>query len=97
MLFAIHALDHEDALPKRREAQAAHSAYLKDASAHGVKIVISGPLTKDDGETMIGSLFVVEARDRASAEKFNAEDPYQKAGVWKQVTITAFIKRTDNR
>ena len=97
MLFAIHALDHADGLPKRLSAQAAHSAYLKDASAHGVKIVVSGPLTTDDGETMIGSLIVVEAPDRASVEKFNENDPYNKAGVWKERTITAFLKRTDNR
>jgi uncharacterized protein YciI len=97
MLFAIHAVDREGALPKRLENYAAHRAYLQEAGKHGVKIVISGPLTKDDGETMIGSLFVIEAESRDAVEKFNANDPFRKADIWERVTITGFLKRQDNR
>jgi hypothetical protein len=32
---------------------------------------MSGPLTTDDGTMRIGSLFVVEALDRATVERFN--------------------------
>ncbi len=97
MLFAIHALDREGALPKRLENYAAHREYLAKAAQFGVKIVISGPLTKDDGETMMGSLFVVEAENRETVERFNANDPFRKADLWERVTITGFIKRQDNR
>jgi uncharacterized protein len=97
MLFAIHALDGEAALPKRLEHAGAHRAHIAAAATYGVKIVISGPLVTDDGETMTGSLIVVEAGDREAAERFNANDPYSRAGVWEKVTISAFLKRQDNR
>jgi uncharacterized protein len=97
MLFAIHAIDRDGALPKRLENYEAHREHLKTAGDYGVKIVISGPLTKDDGETMIGSLFVLEAAGSEVVKKFNANDPFNKAGIWEQVKITGFIKRQDNR
>jgi uncharacterized protein YciI len=93
MLFAIHALDKPDALPIRLSNYAAHRAFLSDTSAHGVRIVMSGPLVRDDGETMMGSLFVVEADSREAVERFNQADPFHAAGIWERVTITGFIKR----
>jgi uncharacterized protein len=93
MLFVIHALDREGALPQRLAHYDAHKAFLSDTTGYGVRIVMSGPLTSDDGETMIGSLFVVEAPDRASVERFNAADPFHAAGIWREVSITGFIRR----
>lgn len=97
MLFAIHGIDREAALPKRLAHYAAHREFLSDTSAYDVRIVISGPLVADDGETMIGSLFIVEAPDRTCVERFNANDPFRKADIWERVTITGFVKRQDNR
>ncbi len=54
---------------------------------------MSGPLMSDDGEAMIGSLFLVEAPDRAHVEGFNRADPFHAAGIWEQVTITRFLRR----
>ena len=54
---------------------------------------MSGPLVADDGTTMIGSLFLVEAPDRAAVEAFNAADPFKKADIWERVTITGFLRR----
>jgi uncharacterized protein YciI len=93
MLFVIHALDREGALPQRLAHYDAHKAFLSDTTAFGVRIVMSGPLTSGDGETMIGSLFVVEAPDRASVERFNAADPFHAAGIWDKVIITGFMRR----
>src|SRR4051794_12244045 len=93
MLFVIHALDREGALPRRLANYDAHKAFLSDTTAFGARIVMSGPLTSGDGETMIGSLFVVEAPDRASVERFNAADPFNAAQIWQRVTITGFIRR----
>ena len=58
-------------LPTRLANYDAHKAFLSDTSPHGVRIVMSGPLVADDGTTMIGSLFLVEAADRATVEAFN--------------------------
>ena len=68
MLFAIHALDRAGALPTRLANYDAHKAFLSDTSRFGIKIVMSGPLVSDDGERMIGSLFLIEAPGRAEVE-----------------------------
>jgi hypothetical protein len=93
MLFVVHALDKSGALPARLAHYDAHKSFLGDAGAHGVRIVMSGPLTADDGATMIGSLFVLEAPDRAAVERFNEADPFHRAGIWERVTIAGFIRR----
>jgi uncharacterized protein YciI len=93
MLFAIHAVDKPGALETRLAKYDAHKAFLSDTSAFGIRIVMSGPLTADDGSTMIGSLFLVEAPDRAAVERFNGADPFHHAGIWERVTITGFIRR----
>lgn len=64
MLFAIHALDCIGALPTWLANYEAHKSFLSDTARFGVRIVMSGPLVSDDGETMIGSLFLVEAPSR---------------------------------
>lgn len=92
-LFAIHALDHADALPTRLANYEAHKAFLADTSPFGLRIVMSGPLVADDGSTMIGSLFLVEANDRQAVEAFNRADPFHMAGLWRAVTITGFLRR----
>ena len=93
MLFAIHALDKPGALPRRLAHYDDHKAFLADTSPYGVKIVMSGPLMADDCETMIGSLFIVEAQDRSSVERFNQADPFHAAGIWERGAITGFIRR----
>jgi uncharacterized protein YciI len=93
MLFAIHALDRAGALPTRLANYDAHKAFLSDTSSFGVKIVMSGPLVSDDGERMIGSLFLIEAPGRSEVEAFNRADPFAAADIWEKVTITSFLRR----
>jgi uncharacterized protein YciI len=93
MLYVIHALDKAGALPQRVTHYEAHKAFLTDADAHGVSIVMSGPLVDDEGSTMIGSLFLVESPDRAAVERFNRADRFHEAGIWDKVTITRFNRR----
>ncbi|HLZ66846.1 MAG TPA: YciI family protein [Aliidongia sp.] len=93
MLFVIHAVDRPGALDTRLANYGAHKGFLDDVSRFGVEIVMSGPLVADDGETMIGSLFLIEAADRAAVERFHAADPFKAAGIWERVTITGFSRR----
>ena len=93
MLFVIHAVDYPDALGKRLSNYEAHKAFLSDTSRFGVKIVMSGPLVADDGETMIGSLFLIEAAERKAIEAFHHADPFFAAGIWDRVSITGFLRR----
>jgi uncharacterized protein YciI len=89
MLFSIYCVDKPGHLPLRLQHYAAH----REHCATGLRIVMSGPLVEDDGETMIGSLFVVEAKDRAEVEAYVARDPFKKAGLWESCAIRAFSKR----
>lgn len=92
--FIVHCLDAPDALPRRLEHYEAHKAYLNTAS---VRILVSGPLMSDDGETMIGSLFLIEAETKAAVEAFNAADPFRRTGIWAEIRIHRFLKRVDQR
>jgi uncharacterized protein len=93
MLFVLHALDRPGALPRRLAAYDAHKAFLSDTGAFGLTIVMSGPLVEDDGATMKGSFFLIDAPSRAHVEAFNAADPFAAANVWGSLTITAFSRR----
>ena len=93
MLFAIHAIDRAGALPTRLANYDAHKAFLSDTSRFGIKIVMSGPLVSDDGERMIGSLFLIEAPRRAEVEAFNRADPFAAVGIWERISIAGFIRR----
>jgi uncharacterized protein len=93
MLFAIHAIDRTGALPTRLANYDAHKSFLSDTSRFGVKIVMSGPLVSDDGERMIGSLFLIEAPGRSEVEAFNRADPFAASDIWEKVTITGFLRR----
>jgi len=93
MLFTIYCVDKPGNLPLRLQHYEAHKEHCRT----GLPIVMSGPLVDDDGETMIGSLFVVEAPDRAAVEAYVAKDPFRRAGVWESCAIRAFLKRIDNR
>ena len=94
MHYVIHCLDKPGALQTRLDNYDKHKAYL---SAPPVKIVISGPLVAEDGETMIGSFFLVEADAMAQVQAFHDADPFKAAGVWHEVRINPFLKRMDNR
>lgn len=94
MKVVVHCLDWENALPLRLANYEAHKAYLAASRVH---TVISGPLLAADGETMIGSLFVLEADTLDEVTAFNAADPFARAGVWADVKIHPFNMRVDNR
>jgi uncharacterized protein YciI len=92
-LFVLHAIDRPNSLPLRLEHYAAHRAFVENETESGMSIVLSGPLQSDSGEMMTGSLFILEAADRAMVEAFAKNDPFAKAGVWEHVTITRFHRR----
>jgi uncharacterized protein YciI len=92
-LFAVHALDAPSALPLRLEHYTAHRAYIETDQDHGLRIVLSGPLQSDDGQTMIGSLFIIEAESASQVADFVGSDPFNTARVWATLKITRFHKR----
>lgn len=49
--------------------------------------VAGGPLLDDEGQKMVGTLLVFEAVDRTAVDRFFAEDPYNKGGLFASVEI----------
>ncbi len=94
MLFTMFCIDKPGVMETRQEVMPAHIEYL---STEPVKIVMSGPLVSDDGETIVGSLYLFEAEDRAAVDAFQANDPLVQADIWETVEVRAFNKRVDNR
>jgi uncharacterized protein YciI len=86
MQFAIYCIDKPNASDLRMATRADHLKYIDETT---IGIVLAGPLLGDDG-AMQGSLFIVEAEDRAAVERFSAADPYRRAGLFERVEIRGF-------
>jgi hypothetical protein len=85
-LFILACFDKPNSLDLRMATREAHLAYARD---NATMIKVAGPML-DESEGMAGSLFILEAEDRAQVEAFNAADPYQQAGLFGQVEIRGF-------
>ena len=84
MHFVAICQDKSDGQPLRLANRAAHLDYLR---ANSKSIQICGPLLSDDGQSMIGSLLILQADNKEAAEKILAEDPYRKAGLFGSVEL----------
>ena len=88
MLFAFICTDKPDMLPIRKEKRPEHLAYLKSL---GDALKFAGPFTQDDGETMNGSLIVVEAPSLQAARDIAGGDPFAEAGLFASVEIRPWL------
>jgi uncharacterized protein len=96
MLFVVHAVDKKDILPTRAKHYRAHRIHLDRAEEHHVDVVTAGTLVADDGETPVGSVFVIDAKDRAAVDAFTRSDPYAQNGVWERIQIHRYNKKRGN-
>jgi uncharacterized protein YciI len=85
MLFAFTGKDNAGVLQKRIDARPAHVAFLEKLNAEGT-LKIAGPFLDDDGKPF-GSLVVIEAADKKTAEAIFAKDPYADAGIFASTEI----------
>jgi uncharacterized protein len=86
--FSVYAHDNPGMRAQRLELRPSHRARLR-AHDHPVAIHVAGPLLSTDGE-MVGSMFVIEAAERAAVERFMAGDPYVEAGLYRRCEIFEF-------
>ena len=84
MLFVIHAIDKAGDGSARLANRDAHLAF---AAEHAAMIRLGGPLLGDDGQSMVGSMLVVEADDLDAVKAWAAQDPYAVNGVFERVEI----------
>lgn len=94
MMFVLTCLDRADAGSLRADTRPAHVDYLRRHMGH---IVMAGPLLGADEKTPVGSLLVMEFDSRAALDRFAAEDPYVKAGLFESVTVRPFRKTLPER
>jgi len=85
MLYILYNEDRPDGLAIREATREAHLAYLE---RHKDKLVLGGGLLAEDGQTRLGSVFIVNVPNRKAAEAFSADEPFRKAGLFQTVKIT---------
>lgn len=87
MHVVLMAKDKAGALQTRLDNREAHLEHIK---ASGI-VAMAGPLLDDAGD-MCGSMIVLEVDNMAQAQAFVDGDPYGKAGLFEDVTLSAWKK-----
>jgi uncharacterized protein YciI len=88
MVFIFRLLDKPDSAALRQRVRPAHKAYL---GAVAERIAFAGPLTHDDGVTMIGSLLAIDFPSRSAADAWLADEPFTRAGLYAGAEVHAFV------
>jgi uncharacterized protein len=84
MLFVIHGHDRPDGgAALRRRIRGAH---LRFVLANPGVFRYGGPLLSESGET-IGSLMLVDLPDRKARDRFLAEEPYCRNGLFAPLQV----------
>ena len=84
MPYLIIAHDHPGMDAKREELREAHRAHL---AAQGTKLLVSGALLTADSNKIEGGASLLDTEDFDEAVRFEAQDPYAKAGIRARVEI----------
>ncbi len=74
--------DRKDAAELRRATRPAHLSYLESL---GSAVSVAGPILAE--ADTVGSLIIIEAIDRQSAQGIFANDPYFKSGLFGEIEI----------
>ena len=84
MLFHIRCKDKSSQMNMRASTRAAHLNYV---SKFGDAVFFAGPTYTDEGETVTGSVFIIELEDMTAAQEFAKGDPYRKMSLYETVEI----------
>jgi uncharacterized protein len=87
MLYVFMLTDRSDSSALRTRVRPEHKEYLGKVAD---RIAFAGPLVTDDGESMIGSLLVIDFDDRDKAAAWLRDEPFTRAGLYAATQIEAF-------
>ena len=86
VLYIIYQVDNMEKSEAIRQAtRPAHFAYLEE---HKDILVLGGGMLADEDDTRVGSVLLINVPNRAAAERFSANEPFRKAGLFERVEIT---------
>ena len=89
MLFHIRCRDKTSQMNMRASTRAAHLNYV---AKYGDAVFFAGPTSSDNGETITGSIFIIEFDNMVAAEEFSKGDPYRKMGLFESIEIEEIRK-----
>jgi uncharacterized protein YciI len=82
--WAIYCWDKPSRASNRRTLLAEQKSYVKNFGDH---VIGYGHFVSDDGRDTLGTSFFMQLPDRAAADRFVADEPLNKAGVYQRVEI----------
>ena len=82
-MFCLICMDKPGHIEVRLENRNDHINYVLASP----EVKIAGPFVAEDGETMIGTMLVLDVASREAAEAWAAKDPYALAGLFDRVEI----------
>jgi uncharacterized protein len=88
VIYVFTLIDKPQSTALRTAVRPEHKAYL---AAVADRIAFAGPLTHDDGVTMIGSLLAIDFPSRDAAHAWLENEPFTKAGIYASISIQAFV------
>ena len=88
MIYVLRLLDKPYSAALRQRVRPQHKAYLAQVAD---RIAFAGPLTQDDGVTMIGSLLAIDFESRDVALAWLAAEPFTRAGLYASAEVQAFV------
>lgn len=96
MLYVLLGEDAPGSLEARMSARPAHLSRLEALRDEG-RLLMAGPMpaidSPDPGPAgFFGSLVVAEFASQGDAERWLADDPYVKQGVFARITVKPFKK-----
>ena len=87
MLYAFTLVDAPGTAELRTRVRPEHKAYLGQVAD---RIAFAGPLLADDGQTMVGSLLVIDFADRPAALEWMRHEPFTQVGLYAITQVHAF-------
>ena len=96
MWYVFYCEDNTESLTLRQQTRPAHLARLEQLKATG-RLLTAGPLPAIDNEDpgdngFTGSLIIAQFDSLEKAQQWANDDPYRKAGVYRQVTVKPYKK-----
>lgn len=84
-MYCLICSDKKDSLDLRMQNREEHLKYVQDSGL----VFFAGPLLSEK-DVMVGSLIILNVANRSEAKEWSKNDPYKRAGLFKNIKIIKF-------